>query len=166
MIPPVHVGLGAAVLLDAATWAGWSFVVGLAGARLGEATVASDTRLTRARDFEADGRFYEQLSIRGWKDRLPEFGRFAGGRSKRVLPGSDRESLAIFAAETRRAEYVHWAIIAGLPIFTVWNPWPLLAAMAVYAFAANLPCIAIQRYNRLRIARIVDRAARHRGATT
>jgi len=163
MMPLVHVSVGAAVALDAAVWASWSFVVGLVGARLTASAVAHDTWLTRTRRFERDARCYESAGIRRWKDSLPEFGAFAGGRSKRHLPGRDPHSLAAFAGEARRAEYVHWAIIAALPAFAIWNPAPLFAAMAAYAVAANIPCIAIQRYNRVRIGRIERRTtARHK----
>jgi len=164
MIPLVHVSTGVAVALDAAAWASWSFVVGLVGARLTSTTVAHDSWLTRTRRFECDARCYEAVGIRRWKDSLPEFGAFAGGRSKRHLPGHDADSLATFAGEARRAEYVHWAIIAALPAFAMWNPASLFAAMVAYAVAANIPCIAIQRYNRVRIGRIARRATARHGA--
>jgi glycosyl-4,4'-diaponeurosporenoate acyltransferase len=153
-----------AVALDAAAWASWSLVVGLVGARLSDSVLERDSWLTRARLAERDGRCYEAVHIRRWKDRLPEFGTFAGGRSKRHLPAGDVAGLATFAVETRRAEYVHWAIMAGLPLFGIWNRPPLLAAMAAFAVIANVPCIAIQRYNRQRIGRIGRRSAARRGA--
>ena len=59
--------------------------------------------------------------------------------------------------ETRRGEYVHWSILAAAPFFALWNPPFLTLAMVAYALTANLPFIAIQRYNRLRIARLVAR---------
>lgn len=74
---------------------------------------------------------------------------------KRSLPRRDREGLTRFAAETRRAELVHWAIPAALPIFALWNPAALLAAMAAYALVANAPCVIVQRYNRGRIERVL-----------
>lgn len=159
MTPPIQISLESAVVLDAAVWAAWSFVVGVTGARLPVEVLRGDTWITRGRRLEREGRSYEHVKIRRWKDRLPEFGSFAGGRSKRHLPGHDVEALAAFAAETRRAEYVHWAILAGLPVFVLWNRAPLLVAMAVYAVVANVPCVAIQRYNRLRIQRIAARSA-------
>jgi glycosyl-4,4'-diaponeurosporenoate acyltransferase len=147
---------GRLVVIDAAAWAGWSVVVGTIAARIPDASLARDSRLTALRSFERDGRCYERVAIRRWKDRVPEFGSFAGGRSKRILPGRDEVSLSRFAAETRRAEYVHWSIAAAAPAFALWNPSPLFGAMLVYAFFANAPFIAIQRYNRARIDRVVQ----------
>ena len=57
------------------------------------------------------------------------------------------------------AELVHWAIPTITPAFALWNPPLLSAAMAAYAVAANAPCIAVQRYNRARIARVLRRRA-------
>lgn len=151
----------AIVALDAATWAGWSYVVGTVAARRPDAAFARDSFVTRLRPWERDGRVYEHLAIKRWKDAVPELGRHAGGRSKRTLPGRDATALQRFAAETRRAEYVHWAIPCALPVFALWNPIALFGAMAAYAVLANLPFVAIQRYNRGRVLRILGTPARN-----
>jgi glycosyl-4,4'-diaponeurosporenoate acyltransferase len=146
--------------IDAVVWAGWSLAVGTVAARLPDETFARDTWLTRPRRFEGRGRLYERFGVRRWKDRVPELGAFAGGRSKRTLPGPDDGGLTGFAAETRRAEYVHWSIAAAGPVFVLWNPPLLSVVMVAYAVFANVPCVAIQRYNRARVLRLVSR--RHR----
>ena len=151
------------VAVDAAVWAGWSAVVGYSAHRLPRARLAHDGPLTRLRPWERQGRVYERFGIRRWKDRVPELGAaFRGGVSKRALGGRGTATLAEFAAETRRAELVHWAIPLVTPVFALWNPPWLLGAMAAYAVVANLPCLVIQRYNRGRALRVVDRRARHR----
>lgn len=119
-----------------------------------------DTWWSRERRWERHGRAYARLGIRRWKDRLPEAGDlFRGGVSKRHLPSTDPAGLDRFAAETRRAELGHWLAAAAGPLFVLWNPLPIAAVMVAYAMAVNLPFIAIQRYNRLRIARITARRA-------
>ena len=45
-------------------------------------------------------------------------------------------------------------------MFVLWNPPVLLAAMAGYAVVANAPCIAVQRFNRARILRVLRRHER------
>ena len=148
------------VLADAATWAAWSAVVGYAAHRLRASWLDHDGALTRLRPWERGGRLYERAGIRRWKDRLPEAGAtFRGGRSKRALPGRSDDELRAFAAETRRAELVHWVIPSITPVFVLWNPPALVGAMAVYAVVANLPCLFVQRYNRARVARVLDRRA-------
>jgi glycosyl-4,4'-diaponeurosporenoate acyltransferase len=152
---------GQIVLLDALVWAGWSAVVGYAAHRLPLRRLDHDAPLTRLRTWERGGRVYERLGIRRWKDRLPEFGAvFRGGASKRSLPSRDTAHLTRFAAETRRAEIVHWAIPLVTPLFVLWNPAWLVGGMVVYAVVANAPCLIVQRYNRGRLLRVLTRRNR------
>jgi glycosyl-4,4'-diaponeurosporenoate acyltransferase len=98
------------------------------------------------------------LRIKRWKDRLPEAGAlFAGGFSKRDLTSHDRAHLERFAAETRRAEAVHWMILATVVVFPLFVVWYALIPNVIYALAANVPFIMIQRYNRARLERIIAR---------
>lgn len=133
--------------------------------RLPPERIRRDTLLWREWAWERQGRIYEKLGIRRWKDRLPEAGDvFPGGVSKRRLASYDDSGLVGFAAETRRAELGHWLAVVASPVFALWNQLPIVAVMVAYGLAANLPFIAIQRYNRQRIARIgVRRAERESG---
>jgi glycosyl-4,4'-diaponeurosporenoate acyltransferase len=141
-------------LSDALVWATWSVLVGLAVHVAPRRWYDRDTWLTRTRTWERRGHVYERVRIRRWKNRLPEVG------GKRTLP----PSLDSFAAETRRAEYVHWAIASIAPAFALWNPWWLTTAMVAYAVGANAPFIAVQRYNRARVVRIAQCRARVRAS--
>ncbi len=150
---------GATVAVDVIAWAvvhaGTGYLVHrLPVGRLG------DARLYRARRFEAGGRFYRHtLRIHRWKDRVPEAGAlFPGGVSKRRLPPGER-GLDRFVVETRRAELGHWLAAAAGPVFVLWNPPVAAGLLALYGLAVNLPCIAIQRYNRLRATAVLRRRA-------
>jgi glycosyl-4,4'-diaponeurosporenoate acyltransferase len=146
------------VLVDIVAWAMFHGLTGYAVHRLPLARLQRDTWLLHERRFERAGRLYERLGIRAWKDRLPEAGAlFAGGMSKRHIRGRDVVSLERFAAETRRAEYGHWAAMACGPLFVLWNPPIVAAVMVAYGIGVNLPFIAIQRYNRQRIGRLLAR---------
>ena len=91
------------------------------------------------------------LRIKRWKDRVPEAGAlFAGGVSKRRLRTRTTQGLRRFATETRRAELGHWLAAAAGPFFALWNPWWAAVIIVGYGLAANLPFIAIQRYDRAR----------------
>ena len=145
------------VLADAVVWAVWGTAVGWVASRIPAERLRSDRgplRLTageRAR--------WERLGVRRWKDRLPEAGAVFGGPSKRRLPGRGRAALTTFAAETRRAELVHWVVPLAVVVFPLWNPWWLTVMMVLYALAANVPCLIIQRYNRARIVGMVTRCS-------
>ena len=114
--------------------------------------------------WERDGRFYEVIfRIKSWKDRLPDAARwFGGGFAKRALAGTERDYLERFIGETWRGELCHWSAIGFAPVFFLWNPWWGNAIIVAYAVTANLPCILVQRYNRLRLQRLLERAERRR----
>jgi glycosyl-4,4'-diaponeurosporenoate acyltransferase len=147
------------VLVDAGVWASWSAVCGYIAHRIPAARLSHDGRLFRLRRFEARGHVYVRVvRIKRWKDRLPEAGAlFRGGFSKRRVTMGDRAYLERFAVETRRAELTHWLILAASPWFFLWNPWWLGLAMVGYGIVSNVPCLAIQRYNRARLLRMILR---------
>lgn len=115
--------------------------------------------LGRACAWERDGWFYERvLRIKAWKDLLPDAARwFTGGFPKGTLAGMNRDYLERFVRETWRGELCHWCAIAFAPIFFLWNPWWADLIITAYAIGANLPCILVQRYNRTRLRRIMQR---------
>jgi glycosyl-4,4'-diaponeurosporenoate acyltransferase len=154
------VNLAATVAIDVGAWAVISATAGYVGHRLPPKRFAGDGWLTRPRRGESPQRYEDILAIRRWKDRLPEAGAlFAGGFSKRALTTGEPAALDRFVVETRRAEHVHWWILATGPLFLLWNPWWLGLCMLAYAVLANVPCIAVQRYNRLRLRRVIARHA-------
>jgi glycosyl-4,4'-diaponeurosporenoate acyltransferase len=157
-LPLVQLSPGVAALVDSAAWALLSIAVGYRAHRQAPERLERDSWLTAPRPFERDGRFYEGFRIRGWKDRLPEAGGFfRGGTSKRRVPGRSTHDLRRFAVETRRAEGVHWRLLALGPAFVLWNPPALAAVMVTFGICANLPFIAVQRYNRQRLGRVLAR---------
>lgn len=112
-----------------------------------------------ARSWEQGGRFYERIfGIRRWKNRLPDAARwFNGGFAKGTLDGLDPAYLRRFIRETWRGELCHWFALACAPMFFLWNPWWADLVMVGYALMANLPCILAQRYNRVRLRRLLAR---------
>lgn len=160
-IPLVSIAPAIALVLNISLWFGAQVLTGYAAHRLPVRRLQHDRGLLRLARFEAGGRWYERtLRIGRWKDRLPEAGAFFdGGVAKRNLPGRSTPALERFAAETRRAEIAHWASFGCLPFCVIWNDVLGLVLMGAYGLVFNLPLIAIQRYNRARIERIVQRRA-------
>ena len=160
---PFEQALAASVL----AWIGLGLGTGIFVHRLPVSWLQRDNWLTRPRAFEDDGRFYERwLRIRSWKDKLPEKGDFfPGGFSKRAITDRSDEFLDRFAAETRRAELVHWMNAASGPVFLLWCPWPLGVVMVCFGWVGHMPFVCIQRYNRARIERTLARR-RQRAART
>ncbi len=153
------------VALDAVAWAAIQSAAGYGVHHVRVGRLAHDTWVTRPRRWEGGGRFYvERLRIRRWKGFLPEAGAlFAGGFDKGQLGARSIEHLRRHVAETRRAEIGHWVALLPTPLFWRWNPRWLSVVMTAYAVVINGPCIAAQRYNRLRLQRVMDRMERQGG---
>ena len=156
---------GWAVVISSLFWLGASLSVGYLFHRLDVDRFTGDRWWSRLRRWEADGRWYQRrLRIAAWKDRLPEAGDlFAGGFDKKQRPVRSEAYLSRFAAETRRAEGVHWVLLALAPLTALWCPWWLAVAMGLYAAVANLPFIAIQRFNRGRVLAVLARRRQRSG---
>lgn len=158
----VHLSDGAAVVLSVAVWITVCFGIGWLGSRWPLERLARTGPVTSIRRWEQSGRWWERnLSVRKWKDLLPEAGGFfPGGRSKRSLGSRSTENLSRLRAETVRAERVHWLIIASAPVQLIWWRPTVAIGMAVVASCINAPFIITQRVNRGRLDRILERRCR------
>jgi glycosyl-4,4'-diaponeurosporenoate acyltransferase len=110
--------------------------------------------------WEQGGRLYQRVfAIRKWKAWLPDAARWLeGGFAKGVLTATDADYLRRFIRETWRGELCHWFALACAPMFFLWSPLWADLVMVIYAMAANMPCILAQRYNRLRLQRLLARS--------
>jgi glycosyl-4,4'-diaponeurosporenoate acyltransferase len=154
---PRSVALGT----DVVAWIGVAVGAGYVAHRLPHRLFERDGWLFRQRAWERDGRFYVRvLRIRRWKRLLPEAGdAFEGGFNKATLAALGDDHFRVHVRETRRAELTHWLIILAGPLFLVHNRWYDVVAMQLIAVALSVPCIAAQRYNRIRLQRVLARRA-------
>jgi glycosyl-4,4'-diaponeurosporenoate acyltransferase len=135
-------------------WPAWTALIGYAAQRVPAARFSDDDWVTRPRRFESDGVWYrDSLQIDHWKGRLPEAGAAFGGFEKRTVSGGNPAVMEQFVIETRRAEHAHWGMVSGVVLTLLWNPWWAAPANIAVAVGSNLPCIAVQRYNRARLRR-------------
>lgn len=152
-----------AVGINFLAWATIQTITGYLVHRMPSKAFQHDSWLSRERGWERGGRTYERyLKVRRWKSFLPENGDFfAGGFNKKRLLDRSTEHLSAYAWETRRAELGHAMAVLCTPIFLLWNPLWAVRIMFVYAVAANVPCVVSQRYNRIRLLRVLaNRASR------
>ena len=147
------------VAVDAAVMGTAQVASGYVAHRLRPGSLDRDRWLFRERRFERGGRLYvDVFRIRRWKRRLPEAGDvFPGGFHKAHLLHADDEHLRRHVRETRRAEAAHWLAVGVAPLFFLWNPWYAGVVVQVYAVLVNGPCILAQRYNRIRLERVLAR---------
>ncbi len=103
--------------------------------------------------------FYDRyFHVASWKKYLPDGAAILGnGFHKKHLAGKDPAYLELFLVESCRAELTHWLAIAPFWIFGLWAPARVIFWMLLYAGFVNLPCIMVQRYNRPRIAALIEK---------
>ncbi|MCS7298461.1 MAG: hypothetical protein RMJ37_00690 [Spirochaetia bacterium] len=114
----------------------------------------------KKRWWEFEGKLYERaFLIKLWKDRLPEAGELLGINpfNKKNFKSRDEEYIERFILETCRAELAHILPFIFLPISFIWNNvlWAMLV-MTGFCVVINTPFIAIQRYNRIRLVKILN----------
>jgi len=137
-------------------WLGWSLLVGWVAHRMSLDGLEPWRRRLRLRGWERGGRVYERIGVRRWKDALPEAGAWLpGGVSKRRIPPSRAGGVARLRIETVRAECSHWLGLVPIGWLFLLLPPAVAALNVVYALAANVPCIVVQRFNRGRLDRVL-----------
>jgi glycosyl-4,4'-diaponeurosporenoate acyltransferase len=148
-----------AVLQCALGWLCWSLLVGALANRVPAGWLAAGQWLWRRPWRESRQGFELRLAIRCWKGWLPDAGNvLPKGVAKAALVGRNRTDLERLVLETKRAELVHLMI---WPFWIVTSGWLAPAGVLLnllFACGFNLPCIWIQRYNRLRLIRLLERS--------
>jgi glycosyl-4,4'-diaponeurosporenoate acyltransferase len=153
----IQLSIPVIVVLDIVVW----FLIHLGMAwlftRLPDSRFNPAGFICRPRPWERSGRLYDRVfAVKRWKGLLPDGAAlFAGGFRKRHLADRSPAYYRQFIVETCRGEAAHWAVILCVPVFFIWNTGWANLVMVVYALAANMPCILAQRYNRLRLQRLL-----------
>jgi len=113
--------------------------------------------LYRKCSWEKNGLIYVRLfKVKAWKKCLPDGAAlFKNGFQKKQMRETNQSYIRAFIKETCRAEFTHWIVLLCGFLFFLWNLWWVGIIMIIYAAAANLPCIITQRYNRIRLQRLL-----------
>ena len=108
--------------------------------------------------FEKNSNWFKKyLFIDKWKDKMPELGGFfKKGFQKRSVANGEITQLELFIKETRRAEIAHWLMTAGWILTTIFNPLWAVIFNIIFAHVVNFPCLIIQRYNRVRLIKVLN----------
>ncbi|MCS5699240.1 hypothetical protein NZK32_09335 [Cyanobium sp. FGCU-52] len=153
------------LLTSGLLWLIGSLLIGGLANRLQAGALARDGVLTRPRPWgESTDGYERRLGIRFWKNRLPDAGNaLPGGVPKASLVTRNRQSLERLVAETRRAELVHLALWPLWLVTLLWLPPAGVLINLLFATLFNLPCLWLQRYNRLRLQQLLSRMDQGRG---
>ena len=116
--------------------------------------------------WEKNGKVYERLHIRRWKDHVPDMSRIIKNMVKKKLPaGSSSAHMDLLVQETCVAELIHaLLIVAGLWLLRIWPGIGGRIVYLVYTLVGNLPFIIIQRYNRPRLVRLAEKTRKREAA--
>jgi glycosyl-4,4'-diaponeurosporenoate acyltransferase len=98
------------------------------------------------------------FKVKRWKDHMPEIADFIKSAfTKKSIKEFDNAYIEKFLLESCRAEFAHWCIIFSSVIFLFYEGTSVFIYMFLIAILIDLPFIIIQRYNRPRIIRIMNR---------
>lgn len=109
--------------------------------------------------FEKDGEIYVAIGIRKWKDILPDMSKIFPWAmpSKKVPKNRSAALLEVMVQETCIAELVHVLLCAaGFRCVFLWQGVGGWAVAALFALG-NLPFILIQRHNRPKLIRVMEK---------
>lgn len=151
--------------LQAAVSVGVIAGLGIAGGIIGELLPRRwfrwECRPWRAYDWEKNGKVYEKLGIRRWKDKVPDKSRWGGHEYAKTIRGqNDAENAIRLLQETCVAELVHWVLMLLTPLVFRFAHGPMAVLVVVLYGLSHIPCIIIQRYNRPRLCALLKRCQR------
>lgn len=110
--------------------------------------------------WEKQGTVYELLGVRKWKEKLPDMSAILPKLmpSKRLPKDATSAQLERMVQETCVAEWTHGLLcVAGFGCVLIWKGvWGWVVSI-VYALLGNFPFIIIQRYNRPKLMRILQK---------
>lgn len=120
------------------------------------AKVKVDYRAPFFQQRKFEKKFYEILRVKSWKNKVMTY--------NPELFSLKEHSLDEIAKTMAKAERDHW-INEGISLFAllfafVWGAFPVFLLSSVFAMCFDGRFIAIQRYNRPRIIKIIDKKAR------
>ena len=115
--------------------------------------------LFKEKKWKFKGKLYERVFfIKRWKAFLPDGAKiFKNGFEKKHLKTFSIDYLENFVIESCRAELAHLLPILLSLTFALYNPPKIVLTMFLFGVFINLPCIVTQRYNRIRINKILNK---------
>lgn len=117
--------------------------------------------LFREKKWEQGGKVYNKIKISKWKSKLPDMSKYVKRLLSKRLNGNDSvEDITNLLKETCVAEVAHIVLcVLSLGMFLVWEGEGGAICCLLYAIG-NIPYIMIQRYNRPRLMKMLNRLER------
>ena len=108
--------------------------------------------------WEQDGKIYNRLKIKKWKNHLPDMSRVMRDMlPKKISFDATSANVDALIKETCVDECVHyWLCVFSLGIYLIWKTYVGVILALVFVFC-NIPFIMIQRYNRPHLVKLRDK---------
>lgn len=136
-------------------------VIGFISAHLPNRILNPRRKAYQPRKWEKEGNFYQSVfHIKNWKPLVWDAGKvFQKDFKKDHVDATNPMSLERWIVETCRAEWCHWVtFVLIVPLFS-FNPPGMSFFWLIYDSVLNLAPIIVQRYNRPRLMRMLQRLA-------
>lgn len=152
------------IIVDFVAWGLFHMSISMVALYLPDHFFQKKDFLYRTREWEQEGQFWQRhFTINKWAKLIPDGTRLLGkGFYKKKMQQKKEDYLETFILETKRAEFTHWLSILPSFLFFLWNPIWAGWIMVIYACLFNVPIILVQRYNRPRLERVLDRKIKRR----
>ena len=103
--------------------------------------------------WERNGKLYDKIRIKRWKNKIPDLSRICPFMTPKKLASVTDENIKSLIQESCVAELIHALLIPlGLGCIAIWESGGI-AVFLLWALG-NLPFILIQRYNRPGLRRL------------
>ena len=146
-------------LLDCILYvAGIGILSNVVGALIPRKWLHADRFPFRVYRWEHLGQFYVKLGMRKWKDKVPDMSKILPWLYPKKVERSPADgNLQRLIQESCVAELIHWLlIVTSLGVVKIWpGKWGWFVWLLCWG--GNLPFIFIQRFNRPRFVRMLDR---------
>ncbi len=112
--------------------------------------------------WEKNGRIYNKLHIRKWQNHVPDMSKvFPHLMLEKKMTTNYLQDLPLMIQETCIAEFIHFILcFAGLYCLRLWPGIGGVIMTILYIVLGNIPYILIQRYNRPRLFKLLEKAAK------
>ncbi len=109
--------------------------------------------------FEKEGKIYLKLYINKWQNKVPDMSRiFPQLMPPKKMSDNSLETLDVMIHETCIAEFIHAALcLFALHTLEIWPGLGGILVTSAYILVGNIPFCLIQRYNRPRFIKLMNR---------
>lgn len=151
--------LGITILVDILIWVIFHLGIGYWSSRIPVDKFDYDSSFYRSKPWERDGEIYQKLfKVRSWKKYIPSGAAlYKDAYEIKYIIDFSVNNVKLWLKESCRSEFCHWIMILPGFLFFLWNPNWLAWIMVAYAILNNAVPIIMQRYNRPRVHKLLER---------